>query len=367
MHSICIRNSFAIRQTLFLTYQSTQTTSPFHSHLVNYRFSSSNSNSTPQKRSVNNLFKQFRQLLHHYFLGSKLLFSNYKQTKLIREQKMPLRLTRPDRNLLTQFRSDLIVGIPFISLFMAPIIGYTAPLLAFIAPRYLPSTLITPNQKSSFVLNDSVVSSEIVQSLINQFDTNYDDEMFKNVIPLRQCVEELLSSKIDSINFLTSSIPLLISSFESYPLSSFSREHLLLLHRSLVHSSFIAEYVLTKNQLINSLEQWKEKITYDDYLLTKGKENLNELTSSDLVQTLYDRGLYLHPQEMAQVLQQEQNRLLTNMKKKRDMNEIISEPSTNLVKEWQQLLSTWLKLYKNNNIPTSLLVHLGPFLTTKKR
>ena len=56
-------------------------------------------------------------------------------------------LTRIDNLVLDQFRYDMRVGIPFVLLFSIPIIGYSAPLLALLAPKYLPSTLIMPKQK----------------------------------------------------------------------------------------------------------------------------------------------------------------------------------------------------------------------------
>ena len=56
-------------------------------------------------------------------------------------------LTRIDNLAIDQFRYDMRVGIPFVFLFSIPIVGYSAPLLALIAPKYLPSTLIMPKQK----------------------------------------------------------------------------------------------------------------------------------------------------------------------------------------------------------------------------
>jgi hypothetical protein len=58
-------------------------------------------------------------------------------------------LTRIDKLSLEQFRYGIRVGIPFVTLFAIPIIGYSAPLVALIAPKYLPSTLIMPTQKVS--------------------------------------------------------------------------------------------------------------------------------------------------------------------------------------------------------------------------
>lgn len=56
-------------------------------------------------------------------------------------------LTRIDNLALNQIHYDIRVGVPFVTLFALPIIGYTAPLLALLAPKYLPSTLIMPRQK----------------------------------------------------------------------------------------------------------------------------------------------------------------------------------------------------------------------------
>ncbi len=56
-------------------------------------------------------------------------------------------MTRIDHLALDQFHYDIRVGIPFVALFSIPIIGYSAPLIALIAPKYLPSTLIMPKQK----------------------------------------------------------------------------------------------------------------------------------------------------------------------------------------------------------------------------
>ena len=61
-------------------------------------------------------------------------------------------LTRTENLILDQFRYDIRIGVPFVTLFALPIIGYTAPLLALLAPKYLPSTLIMPKQKVLFFI-----------------------------------------------------------------------------------------------------------------------------------------------------------------------------------------------------------------------
>ncbi len=106
---------------------------------LNSRFASS---SVPKA----SILSRIRYVLNHYWLGSKLLYENYKSVKQIQKKDVKS-LTRIDNLVLDQFRYDIRVGIPFVTLFAIPIIGYAAPLIALIGPKYLPSTLIIPKQK----------------------------------------------------------------------------------------------------------------------------------------------------------------------------------------------------------------------------
>lgn len=92
------------------------------------------------------IISRIRYVLNHYWLGSKLLYHNSRLAREIRQKDLNA-LSRDDHLILDQFRYDIRVGIPFVSLFALPIVGYTAPLLALLAPKYLPSTLIMPKQK----------------------------------------------------------------------------------------------------------------------------------------------------------------------------------------------------------------------------
>ena len=106
---------------------------------------------------------RIRYVLKNYWLGSKLLFDNYQSVRQMRKKcrlrlfplhfvglvspRAPTDLTRWEKIQLKEFRYDIRVGIPFVALFALPIVGYSAPLLALLAPKYLPSTLIQPTQK----------------------------------------------------------------------------------------------------------------------------------------------------------------------------------------------------------------------------
>ena len=110
------------------------------SHVVyfNYRYAA-----TAVKPSI---ISRIRYVLNHYWLGSKLLYHNSRLAREIRQKDLNA-LTRSDHLILDQFRYDIRIGVPFVTLFALPIVGYTAPLLALLAPKYLPSTLIMPAQK----------------------------------------------------------------------------------------------------------------------------------------------------------------------------------------------------------------------------
>ena len=104
----------------------------------NYRYAA-----TSVKPSI---ISRIRYVLNHYWLGSKLLYHNSRLARDIRQKDLNA-LSRHDHLILDQFRYDIRVGVPFVALFALPIVGYTAPLLALLAPKYLPSTLIMPQQK----------------------------------------------------------------------------------------------------------------------------------------------------------------------------------------------------------------------------
>jgi hypothetical protein len=113
---------------------------------ININYSTYRLSSSSVKPS---LISRIRYVLNHYWLGSKLLYRNSQAIKEIRKKDLNS-LTRTENLILNQFRYDIRVGVPFVTLFALPIIGYTAPLLALLAPKYLPSTLIMPKQKVLF-------------------------------------------------------------------------------------------------------------------------------------------------------------------------------------------------------------------------
>ncbi|CAF3116765.1 unnamed protein product [Rotaria sp. Silwood2] len=162
-----------------------------------------------------------------------------------------------------------------------------------------------------------------------------------------------------------SSIPLYSSLFNKYiSLSSIDRKHLLILHKSVLHSSFIADYILTNYSIENDLEMWQHRILIDDKKLT----NINKLNQYELVLSLYSRGLYLHLNDMAKVFQYEQTNNLNKVEKSKlkKLNEKI-EINENILNDWKELLYKWIqiheKLSKSNQISTSFLVHITSLLT----
>lgn len=163
-----------------------------------------------------------------------------------------------------------------------------------------------------------------------------------------------------------SSIPRYSSLFNKcFSLSLLPREHLLLLHKSVLHSSFLANYFSSNYSLISQLEMWEYRILIDD----KQIRNIDELSPYALVTSLQSRGLYLHLNEMGQVLEFQQTNILNKMDKKfSKSNEQIKIDET-ILNDWKILLKQWIqihdKLSKYNPISTSFLLHISSLLTLK--
>ncbi|CAF0903451.1 unnamed protein product [Adineta ricciae] len=309
-------------------------------------------NSTSIKPSI---ISRIRYVLNHYWLGSKLLYRNSRRIQQIRKKNED-NVTRNERLFLDQYHYDIRVGIPFVALFSIPIVGYSAPLLAILGPKYLPSTLIMPTQKVKFLREDANVSSTIIDSFVKFNQNRFHPEITYGMIPSIQLINEILISE-NRFERISSSIPEYSSLFHRcYPLSLFPREHLLKLHQSVLHSSFLTHYFSSNYKLESQLEMWQYRTLIDDKQL---KPNLEKCSPYDLVVSLCRRGLYLHVEEMGKVLENEQINQLNQTKTRQEINEKI-------LNDWKELLHQWieihLKLNKFNPISTSFLLHISPLL-----
>lgn len=318
-------------------------------------------NSTSSNES---LFTRIRYVLNHYWLGSKLL---YKNSQIVRQltKKDSQQLTRLDNFLLKQFRYDIKIGVPFVTLFALPIVGYLAPILALLAPKYLPSTLIMPKQKSLFLDQDAKASASTIDSLKQFSQQIFNVEQIQGMIPSMQFIDDI-SSRNQRFELILSSIPEYSILFEkAFDLSLLPREHLLLLHQSVLHSSFLAKYCLNTYSLEKQLDHWEYQILQDDRLIT----NVDQLDSFDLVKSLYDRGLYLHTKQMGQVLQFQQTQNLNQTDKKLAKSDQQLTIDERIINDWRLLLKQWitihLKLAKTNAASPSFLLHLSSLLSQK--
>ncbi|CAF3361981.1 unnamed protein product [Rotaria sp. Silwood2] len=145
------------------------------------------------------IISRIRYILHHYWLGSKLLYQNYKSVQQIRKKDVNS-LTRIDNLALEQFRYDIRIGAPFVLLFAIPVIGYSAPVIALIAPKYLPSTLIMPKQKAKFLKDDAHASSLIIDSLYEFGQKQYIYENIHGIISIMQFINQ--ETKVEIIRQL---------------------------------------------------------------------------------------------------------------------------------------------------------------------
>ena len=318
-------------------------------------------NSTSSNES---LFTRIRYVLNHYWLGSKLL---YKNSQIVRQltKKDSQQLTRLDNFLLKQFRYDIKIGVPFVTLFALPIVGYLAPILALLAPKYLPSTLIMPKQKSLFLDQDAKASASTIDSLKQFSQQIFNVEQIQGMIPSMQFIDDI-SSRNQRFELILSSIPEYSILFEkAFDLSLLPREHLLLLHQSVLHSSFLAKYCLNTYSLEKQLDHWEYQILQDDRLIT----TVDQVDRFDLVKSLYDRGLYLHTKQMGQVLQFQQTQNLNQTDKKLAKSDQQLTIDERIINDWRLLLKQWIKIHlklaKTNAASPSFLLHLSSLLLQK--
>jgi len=231
------------------------------------------------------------------------------------------------------------------------------------APKYLPSTLIMPTQKVKFLEDDAKTSSTIIDSLIEFRNQRLNYDCIYEMISTMQFLNQV-SNSTDRFNTIMSSIPRYSSSFSKcFPLSLLPREHLLLLHKSVLHSSLIARYFLSNYSLECQLEMWEYRTLIDDKQII----NIDKFSPYMLVSLLYSRGLYLHLNEMGKVLEFEQTNNLNKMNKKYQKSNEQIEIDENILNDWKILLKQWIqihdKLSKFNPISTCFLLHISPLLT----
>ena len=170
----------------------------------------------------------------------------------------------------------------------------------------------------------------------------------------------------DRYEKILSSIPEYSRLFRKcFSLERLPREHLLLLHRSVIHSSFLAKYFLLNYSLESQLEMWEYRTMIDDQKIT----NIDQLSPNMLVNALHRRGLYLHLNEMGKVLEFEQTHLLDQMDKKSSKTGEKLSVNEHILNDWRLLLRQWInihqKISKSNPISTSFLLHISPLLTIK--
>ena len=231
-----------------------------------------------------------------------------------------------------------------------------------------------------FLAEDANASASIIDSFAEFSKTQYNDQTIYGLIPTMQFINQVnkieynneipffaclkISNSNDRYNDIISSIPEYSSLFEkSFPLSSFPREHLLLLHKSVLHSSFIARYLLINYSFESQLEMWEYRISIDD----KQIKDIDKLSPYVLVSSLYSRGLYLHLNDMGKVLENQQTIILNQTNKKAQQTNQQIQIDQNILNDWKQLLYQWItihnKLQQLNKTSTSFLLHMSPLLS----
>ena len=118
-------------------------------------------------------------------------------------------------------------------------------------------------------------------------------------------------------------------------LDDLPREHLLLLHQSVIHSSFISHYFYSNERIKFDLERWEWNIYVEDQLIG----NVDQLELSHLVLSLYRRGIYLNANEMGLILEKNQIQSLEQKSFPIDIEQKV-------VEQWKSLLKQWICIHQ---------------------
>lgn len=320
--------------------------------------------SSPAARSfpqmARGLLRQFRLVAHHYKLGAKLLWSNLKRARAIRRRlsnahPKPATLTYSESLHLHRFRTDMALGIPFVVVGALPIVGNLAPLFAWLCPRYIPATFHFPSQTLQHVRADGRSARALLASLRQVYSFHAHSCGLDKLRGMLERIEKGVGKfdRVDSLAPLASLFQELTPSPALY-----TRHHLLLVHRALVHSGFIPKYAYTRGMLVRSLERWADRIWSEDQLLL-GAGAVHALDTPVLVSALYDRGLYRQPILMAAVLARAQREALDGVDGDRAraiaagkelpppafLPSLPPPPSAKLVAEWREALEQWVHMH----------------------
>jgi len=113
-------------------------------------------------------FSKFKDFLGHYGRGCKLLYTNYMTSRRLKLKYMSDPTVLPTRRellFLNTTTSDLIRGIPFLLLFMLPVVGYAALPYALLCPRLMATTFWTQSQVKRFFISDATHRYTLLRSL----------------------------------------------------------------------------------------------------------------------------------------------------------------------------------------------------------
>lgn len=256
-----------------------------------------------------------------------------------------------DASHLRRTRLDLSLGVPFVLVFALPVVGYLAPLFAVFAPRYIPSTFHTSVHVGTFLKEDARAGRQVLKCLLELYGFHGQACALGKMRELIRRIER----GHGQIDTLTDLIDLADIMHELTPnIGVLPRAHLRQLHQSLTHSSFIAQRLYTSRMLARDLERWRDTIWEDDQLLER--HGIERLTTAQVVEALYARGIYRHPLAMAFVLQQTQHRALQSVDAKTHQDDLAkpdllqppspSRPTEAVRVHWRKTLREWVQLHR---------------------
>lgn len=192
----------------------------------------------------------------------------------------------------------------------------------------------------------------------------------EKIFVLSKIIDEIRSEMIDVNSFLDNLVSNSLSHaslFEEYfPVRRLPLEHVMKLHKSKFHSSFISERCRPRSSIEKDFALWYERVTRSDRNLDKW---LDQSSPFELVEYLNERGIYFHRDEIIRIVKERMKLEMQSIgsfysfddEKKR------VEVERSLVDEWKKVLSAWTRIHRilieHRIVSLSYLLHLGSFFT----
>lgn len=301
---------------------------------------------TPKHDTIKSGFRRVAEILKDFMLGGKQLWSNVKQSSVIREQlrKNPhMGISRASQRHLNQTKADVIGGAVIIIAFWIPFVGNLIPLVAYFLPRHMPTVLVTQERRYGLICEDAPLNKRLLRELHSHI------------------TDDGVKQQLQHINSPTQ-LSSLSSALTSLSWSALSRDHALSLLQYLHYRSIFHTLSPVSSYLIRDLQRWCQDITADDALIRSESYGI-EMNLQQLTEACHERGIY---PPLLSTQYQTYIRMLTLKKRGVVINDEEQKYTEGeLTRVLLEAMTAWLQwTEKEKDVPCMLLLHAGVVLSS---